>query len=174
MHWVNRLRYGPRYKSTIGTDRSVSTEDKSKRTVGNQSHQCMLTVLQCCKDCINQVFLVPISVHLDTAWLKIWLILYSAGSRTTLSDWCCKISFCWCWIGQSAMDWHICKILVKDCPWMVDCRIGQWLHCGEVGDICVKVVRKWSTLANYFSADCHPKHKKFVMQLSFKLKLPIN
>ena len=31
------------------------------------------------------------------------------------------------------------------------------MHYGEVVDIRVKTVRKWSTLANDFSADFHPK-----------------
>ena len=35
------------------------------------------------------------------------------------------------------------------------------LRFGEVVDNCVKTVRKWSFLENYFSADFHPKHRKF-------------
>ena len=43
--------------------------------------------------------------------------------------------------------------------------LNATLHCGEVVDIRVETVTKWSTWENYFSADVHPKHKKFGLKL---------
>ena len=55
---------------------------------------------------------------------------------------------------------------IRDACNTADIFNGILVHFGEVVDIHVKTVKKWSTLENYFSVDFHPTHTKFGMELS--------